>query len=145
MKYSLLGAVVLISILFISMISCEKEETTPNENSCDQLALKLNENIKGQNNLIVGPEDVIVGGTLTHISLAVAIDTDGKKDVRTLTFEGYKKIGTLQFKGGKDMDFHYEINKFYKFNLNNIRRNGMLSGTFLDSELNKLEEVNCSQ
>jgi len=137
--------IILILILSISLIACEKKDRSQDLSLCDQLSINLDKNIE-TNGLINYPNDKIIGGILISASEAsiFPLDQDSKKDMRTLSFRGYEKVAILNFKGGKDMVFNYEVGKFYKFNLSNIRLSGALSGTFLDSDLNKLEEMDCS-
>jgi ABC-type antimicrobial peptide transport system permease subunit len=85
----------------------------------------------------------VVGGTLTNISEPWYFDDEQNKTTYTLTFKGITKYRTIELRTYSNSSLRYQIGKFYRFNLNNIRLGGRLGGNFLDPEMNKLELMNC--
>ncbi|MBD3319132.1 hypothetical protein GF342_04455 [Candidatus Woesearchaeota archaeon] len=108
---------------------------------CEQLARNFDESIPATGQVSY-PKELLVGGTLTSIGQLLPDDPRG--NVRTVEFKGFENKGSMQLAYGQDREFTYEIGKFYRFNLDNIRMSGMFSGVFLDPELNKFEELDCS-
>ncbi len=111
---------------------------------CDKLALAFDKKVNSVQNL--GYEGN-VGGTLLEVSdpyFYVPEDNEQNKTTYTLTFKGLEKEGKLYLRTYSNKSFSYEVGKFYKIDLSNIRPNGHLSGSYFDFDMDKLQVINCS-
>lgn len=142
--------VLLITLLLLA--GCTKEITkTSNKETCKELADRLDSIIVDINNppgtyRILGTG--VVGGVLTKKDFPVFYSGEGVNKVwdlkvHKLTFQGNKKSGELFLYTVEDANLPYEIGKFYKFDLSNIDKFSQRSGSFVDMELNKLEQLEC--
>lgn len=112
------------------------------ENNCKKLAQELDAKITNRGS--VGGNTGIVGGKLIKISQLwyyLPSDEEYGKITYTMTFKGIDNEGYLYLRTLSNTSLPYEIEKFYKFNLNNTRLSGMLSGVFIDSELDALKHL----
>jgi len=135
----------LVGILVISGCSTQeiKNYDQPmNINNCEDISKNFDEKI---NNIFIGCEQwdsdrepLWVGGTL--------IEINSNYDEVRLNFEGFEKQGEIYIKNYGNKTIPYEINQFYRFDLNNVcggRFSAASSGAFYDPDFTALEIISC--
>ena len=149
MKKNTLVLIVVIGIIIVGISSYYFMSNKQKGDSCEDLAKELDKRVS-QNGEIFGEiiksrYGGVVGGTLISSSQPFKFYTgDTNTNTYTLTFKGYSKEGILYLRASANKDFSYQIGQFYKINLSEMRFSGMLSGMFLDPEMNKLQLVACN-
>lgn len=138
MKKNILIVLIIIALIIIVMGFYYYFPPNNSSNPCNELKKNLDNNI--------GSFNGIVGGTLMNVSSPyyyIPEDKNQSKLTYTLTFKGMEKQVELHLITSSDNPLSYEVGNFYKFDLSNIRKSGMLSGAFFDINQTELQPVNC--
>ena len=127
----------MVALFLLVLTGCQEYES-----DCANLGKNLDELDTFGTGRIGGPKNIVVGGVLINVSKSINYYIGFQ---RTLTFKGNERETIMYLFYRNDSEsFPYELNKFYKFDLNEVRLSGAHSGQFMDPELNKLQEINCA-
>ena len=141
MKKSMIIFIVVITVILVGAYFYFTNE----EDICEELLKNFDKVITDRNN---HPEpsrmqtmDIVVGGTLIEAKES-DFGFEGYNDY-ILKFKGRDKEGWFYYQTNSEDTFPYEVGKFYKFDLSDIRLSGYHSGIFIDNDLDKLELMDC--
>jgi len=134
---------ILLVLSSLLLAGCVKIEVSPEVklSECEQLKNEFDKKVDYRGFLM--EYEGIVGGTLTKIEDIEWTPDESVTDSYRLTFVGNQKTGELVFITTPGVEFVYMTGKFYKFDLSNTRRSGMLSGAFIDKNFDTFEEMDC--